>query len=104
LEQAKSTYAEISEWPLTQCISTPGLLVHNSVLEVRYRQYAVSAQLQQEPSVIRRPTSIVPNLFTEITQIIAISLDLTLRVGNFGKVGVGHFTSHSATLGPVSNH
>ena len=42
------------EWPLTQRISAPGVRVQISVLEETFHatQYAVTAELQQEPSAI----------------------------------------------------
>ena len=53
-EQVSRSYAEISEWSLTQRISAPGVLVHISVLEqsVHDAQCAVIGQLHQESSVI----------------------------------------------------
>jgi len=48
-------YAEINEWLLTQRISSPGVLVHIFVSEesVSDAQYVVTAQLKQDPSVIK---------------------------------------------------
>ena len=92
-EQVSWKYAEINEWPLTQRISAPGVLVQISGLEesVHYAQCVVTAQLQQERSgiidvsitMLKNNTlpypTIVPSVCIEISKWIVCSLSLTLH-------------------------